>query len=432
VALCATPRAAADPTASGKALAPAQSTVPVRTAPLPGAEAALRRLSNGVASSQPDYDQLTPDFGKAVRDNLAADGPSLAALGPIQSVRFLGPTAQGGDRFEVRYAKGVQTWVIGLAADGKVLGAGWGDVVAPNPWWRRYYEKSRTVTLPDGRHVRLYCEGAGSPAVILDAGMGLEGDASSWRTVQDQIARTTLVCSYDRAGLGWSDPGPAPRDTAANVSDLKQMLTAARVRGPYVLVGHSSGSYDDQVFADLYRRDVAGMVLVDPATAPKGLKALPPPPDSILTCWKLGATGQVLPGSQAYDECVGDPPQDLPDDLVHRYAESRARPAAWSAFKGEADALLLDLSEVDHDRRPLGDLPLIVLTHGDSDASPGSSPDQAAKLAALLYSMHQEIVALSSRGEHRVVPHAGHGIQFDAPQAVIDAVDEVVTEARRQ
>ena len=90
-------------------------------------------------------------------------------------------------------------------------------------------------------------------------------------------------------------------------------------------------------------------------------------------------------------------------------------------------------SEVDHDRRPLGDVPLMVLTQRRPRTRlPGSIPDQAAKLAALLYSMHQEIVALSSRGEHRVVPHAGHGIQFDAPQAVIDAVDEVVTEARRQ
>jgi pimeloyl-ACP methyl ester carboxylesterase len=429
-ALCLTPRAAADPTASGEALAPAQSAAQARTAPLPGAAAALRRLSDGIARGEPDYNQLTPDFGKVVRDHLPDDRPSLAPLGPIQSVRFRGPTAQGGDRFEVRYAKSVQIWMIILTAEGKVAGASWGDVVAPNVWWRGYYDHARTVSLPDRRHMRLYCEGAGSPAVILDAGLG--GDASNWRTVQDQIARATLVCSYDRAGLGGSDPGPMPRDAAARVSDLKQMLAAAKVHGPYVLVGHSLGSYDDQLFADLFRRDVAGMVLVDPAIAPKGLKTVPPPPSPILECMKLGASGQVRPGSPAYAQCVGDAPPDMPGDLVARYVEDRAKPAAWSAWEGEADALLLDLEEVRSHRQLLGDMPLLVLTHGGADRPPGASTEQLANDASNIYAQHQEIVVLSSRGEHRVVPNAHHYIQFDAPQVVVDAVDEVVSTIRRQ
>jgi len=144
----------------------------------------------------------------------------------------------------------------------------------PNPWWEAYYEHSERVTLPEGRHMRLYCEGAGSPPVVLESGLG--SDAEDWRFVQDSIAHTTRVCSYDRAGLGGSDPGPIPRDAAAMASDLEHMLAAAKISGPYVLVGHSLGSYDLQLFADVYRRKVAGMVLVDPATAPEGLKVAPP------------------------------------------------------------------------------------------------------------------------------------------------------------
>ncbi len=94
--------------------------------------------------------------------------------------------------------------------------------------------------------------------------------------------------------------------------------------------------------------------------------------------------------------------------------------------------MLLDLKEVALDRRPLGDLPIIVLTHGGSDEPPGASAEQAAKDAAYVYGQQQEIVALSTRGVHRVVPNTHHYIQFDAPQAVVDAVEEVVSTLRRR
>jgi pimeloyl-ACP methyl ester carboxylesterase len=301
---------------------------------------------------------------------------------------------------------------------------------APNPWWQAYYEHSKYVLLPDGRRMRLYCEGAGSPTVVLDSGLG--SDATDWRTVQDSIAHTTRVCSYDRAGLGGSDPGPMPRDAAARASDMEQMLVAAKVRGPYVLVGHSLGSYDLQLFADVYRRKVAGMVLVDPATAPEGLKVVAPPPGPIQTCMKLGGSGQLRPDTPAYDQCVVGPPPDMPPALAHTFIQERLRPAPWQAWAAEADAMILDVHEVTIDLRPLGDMPLIVLTHGNLDGPPDASPEELAETAAFLYKQHQVLADLSTRGVHRVVPNSDHVIQWDAPQAVIDAVDEVVTEARRQ
>jgi pimeloyl-ACP methyl ester carboxylesterase len=93
--------------------------------------------------------------------------------------------------------------------------------------------------------------------VILDS--GISAWAVPWRFVQDDIARTTRVCAYDRAGSGASSPGPLPRDTRAAVADLEALLMAAAIKGPYVMVGHSMGGYDIRLFADRRPVDVAGI-----------------------------------------------------------------------------------------------------------------------------------------------------------------------------
>ena len=147
---------------------------------------------------------------------------------------------------------------------------------------------------------------------------------------------------------------------------------------------------------------------------------------------KLGGSGQLRPGTPAYDFCVVGAPPDMPADLVQRFLKERMNPVPWRTWSAEADALILDLNEVAIDRRPLGDMPLIVLTHGNLEDAPGASPEKLAEIAASMYKQHQVLADLSSRGVHRVVPNSDHMIQWDAPQAVIDAVDEVVTEARRR
>jgi pimeloyl-ACP methyl ester carboxylesterase len=135
-----------------------------------------------------------------------------------------------------------------------------------NPWWGRYMAQSTYAALPDGRRLNLYCEGRGAPLVILDSGLG--DGASSWRKVQGQIAKTTRVCAYDRAGVWRSSAVAAPvgRDTAALVADLEQLLRAAKLKGPYVLVGHSLAGYTTRLFASRHRDQVAGLVLVDPSS----------------------------------------------------------------------------------------------------------------------------------------------------------------------
>src|SRR5436853_1389514 len=112
-----------------------------------------------------------------------------------------------------------------------------------------------------GFRLNLYCMGSGSPTVVFDSGWG--DWAPAWSKVQREIAKWTRACSYDRAGAGFSDPGPMPRTSVHIAEELRAALHHAGIAGPYVLVGSAFGGDNVRTFADLYMREVAGLVLVD-------------------------------------------------------------------------------------------------------------------------------------------------------------------------
>ena len=124
----------------------------------------------------------------------------------------------------------------------------------------------------DGFRLNLYCVGSGSPAVVFDSGW--EDWAPAWSTGQPQIAKWTRACSYDRAGAGFSDPGPLPRTSLRIAGELHTALHRAGIAGPYVLVGHAFAGDNARTFADLYMREVAGLVLVDADTTDLEPKAM--------------------------------------------------------------------------------------------------------------------------------------------------------------
>ena len=113
-----------------------------------------------------------------------------------------------------------------------------------------------------GYRLHIDCMGRGSPTVVLES--GIAASSLSWRLVQNGVAGLTRVCCYDRAGLAWSEPGPAPRSVEAIVEELHLLLTHAGIAGPYVLVGHSFGAFTARAYASVYPADLAGMVLIDP------------------------------------------------------------------------------------------------------------------------------------------------------------------------
>lgn len=298
-------------------------------------------------------------------------------------------------------------------------------------WYTGYFRDSRLVEIAPERRLNLYCEGEGSPTVVLEAGLG--DGASSWWPVQDALARTTRVCAYDRAGHGRSPHGPLPRDTKSEVADLERLLETAALRGPYVLVGHSMGAYNVRLFASRHPDAVAGLVLVDGSVENQGARFAAIEPDwaalsnrnaAILKkCAETGRSAAVA------DACIGKPPPGFPESFSDQYRESQG-PAHFAAAVAERDAFDgLDSAELIAERHPLGKMPLIVLTAG---AGMNALPiAHAAEIGQEWSRMHDEVAALSARGVNRTVEGASHYIQRDRPEAVISAVNEVVEAARK-
>lgn len=125
-----------------------------------------------------------------------------------------------------------------------------------------------------GYRLHIYCEGEGSPTVILDAPN--MGTVSNWAWIQPEVAKSTRVCAYDRADAGWSDRSPEANDTRMNSEALHALLRNADVAGPYILVGHSFGGLFIRAYADMYPDETAGMVFIE-GTLPDGLLALGQP-----------------------------------------------------------------------------------------------------------------------------------------------------------
>lgn len=282
------------------------------------------------------------------------------------------------------------------------------------------------VILSDGRQMLLDCRGSGAPAVIFDAGAG--GTTNSWRMVHDEIAKTTLACAYDRAGHGLSDPRPLPLDVATVADDLDALLATAGIQAPYVLVGHSLGSYHVRQFANTRLEKTAGMVLVDPSGD-----------------GQLARFNAVIPAAlkivnkQSEEAKAADCPIKLREKLVthsdplFKTCNGTNDPEVFEQTQSEIDSMPgASTDELTRSKRSYGDLPLIVLTRSDykKGAPPELTDQDFAGMKKVWVAMHEEMTALSTAGEHRTIPDSGHNIQLDQPKAVIDAVNDIVTKAR--
>jgi pimeloyl-ACP methyl ester carboxylesterase len=292
----------------------------------------------------------------------------------------------------------------------------------------------------NGLQMRLDCRGNGSPTVVLEAGASVHGVA--WTRVQDEVAKFARVCSYDRAGLGWSDSVPEQLSPQQVAEMLHALLANGGEQPPYLLVGHSLGGIYVRAFAALYPQDVAGMVLVDSSHENQNQRL---PAEFV----KINATQQV-----AIQFCRVTAPFGLVravkmmDSLVVVFSltEEEEKPllAAMnrSAYCGAAARELVMFNEYTSQPRELaslGDLPLIVLTSGYTAQEmyaelPPAFQSQLtieviqAEMEAWT-AMQEELAGLSTRGKRIVVRESGHNIQLDAPQVIIDAIREVFEQA---
>jgi pimeloyl-ACP methyl ester carboxylesterase len=272
-----------------------------------------------------------------------------------------------------------------------------------------------------GSKMHIDCTGDGSPTVILDSGLG--DSYVSWRKVQPQIAKFTRVCSYDRAGLGFSDPSPRPRTSTVIAEELHQLLQAAGIAPPYVIVGHSMGGYDVRLYASLYRNDVVGMVLVD-ASHPDQENRFPAEIKNMEGSWLREA--EFLEYSMPFGVprllglCSNDP---LERAAECNWRSAREGVAEWKAFSESAAQTGATGS--------LGDMPLAVLSHDPEKPSSEFPPDLAKPINDAWEKMQEELAHLSTRGTQTIAKNSSHYIQLDRPDVVIEAVRSVVEQARQ-
>ncbi len=296
----------------------------------------------------------------------------------------------------------------------------------PNPDLALYLEPQTRAVLPDGRTLNLFCKGQGSPLVILESGWGTP--AFSWSAIQARFATTTQVCALERAGYGFSDPGPMPRDSAAGVKDLHAALRAAHLRPPYILVGHSLAGFDARLYAYDHPKEVVGLLLLDPPTEDLYRRTREPDEDVdfMHKCAALARSAPLVPG--AADGCVDTPDKMrglpwTPAQKARRVAQQSR--ASWFETLESEDRAMVNQSadQLAAARHSLGDIPLIVL-QADNDCR---DPGDAERCAALDRQAHD-----STRGRHQIVAGSRHYIYIDRPQAVVAALTEMIAAASPQ
>jgi pimeloyl-ACP methyl ester carboxylesterase len=261
-----------------------------------------------------------------------------------------------------------------------------------------------------GFRLHLYCLGEqqpGAATVILENGLG--GTSAAWARVQPEIAKSARVCAYDRAGTGWSDPSPAPRDAQSMAGELHSLLRAAGIPGPYVLVGWSFGGLVSRVFGGQYPDEVAGLVLLDSSH-----------PDQ----WNSSAAGKAQYESLGRIYAVAPwlarigvvrlmglfrPGSGLPAPHGQALEASSAATKDMDTQSAEFAAWPATSAQV-HDSPVRGDLPLYVLTATKHD----TLPDEEQNWQAL----QSELAQLSTNSIHQVVEGADHADFWRNPQTV--------------
>jgi pimeloyl-ACP methyl ester carboxylesterase len=276
-----------------------------------------------------------------------------------------------------------------------------------------------------GYNLHINCVGQGSPTVILDAGSG--GFSAHWVRVQREVSGSTRVCAYDRAGMGWSEMGPDPRDARQITSELHTLLGKAGIEGPYVLVGHSFGGMYMQTYAARYPDEVAGVALVDTSTdpdqfsqRPEGRDSYEPQKQSFAVVPLLVRLGVSLPARlgvvrllSEFDPASPELPQQQREQIDALAPSTRQVTTFALEFLAPTQTLRLGSPG------SLGNKPLAVVTAGASEPSWLKRQD--------------ELATLSTNSIHRGVKGATHEsllYERSDAQASSAAIDEVVAAVR--
>ncbi len=259
-----------------------------------------------------------------------------------------------------------------------------------------------------GSHsLHIHCRGAGSPTVVIDTGFA--DSYTKWQFIQDQLSYETRVCAYERAGYGLSEPGPFPRSGQQIIDELEMLLENADIEPPYVLVGHSLGGLNMQLFASQHPDLVAGAILLAPSplqfiNGERFPELYQLAEQQTAELWKAAeASGQA---TDPEEEAKASYYQTLASEHAMLFAESAAQIVAIQSF---------------------GDLPLIVLASGKPNPAFGDSAEAFQKF---WIEQSQTLAAKSTNGVCIVAEESGHYLHTDAPDLVLGAIRQVLEQGR--
>ncbi|MEV5707674.1 alpha/beta hydrolase [Actinoallomurus sp. NPDC052274] len=280
-----------------------------------------------------------------------------------------------------------------------------------------------------GRRLMLHRSGAGEPAVVLLPGAGLVG--LDYVNLHDRVARLTTGVLYDRAGTGWSDPVELPRTAGEVTDELRDLLAAAEVPGPYVLVGHSLGGAYARHYAQRFPGEVAGLLLLDP-THEDFLRRAPRQVPEMLERMK----------SQDLPEPTEEQLQRSRDALAGHFAKwpdavrgplIEHHLTAWRTAWNEDKNLYTEVADELRNAPDLPDVPLIVLTALGHDATQAHlwPADLLREINDMKRTIHAELAASVPHGEQRVLDDVGHGwMHEERPDAVLGALTDLLRAVR--
>jgi pimeloyl-ACP methyl ester carboxylesterase len=314
-----------------------------------------------------------------------------------------------------------------LACTSFVITNAFAEAPTPNHALDVYATPGELVAIGNGKRLDLRCSGSGSPTVILES--GAITDSMTWSDLQPLLAKTYRVCSYDRAGYGFSEGAAKAPYIQSTAQDLHALMQAAKIARPVVLVGHSLGTNIVREYASKFPADVLAIVLLDPpAQNFEGVSAdkrAAVDKENVATMDAIAGCGRKAANSPPeLQGCLRPPDPRFTDALNAAQRASKSRPAFWESI---GNALRAGRAL---DREPVpatethGAIPLLIL-QPDNPFDDEPAEDRAMIEAARIKT-HKAIAAMSTRGEIIAVAHSSHDVQNDRPRVVVDAVKKAV------
>ncbi len=303
-----------------------------------------------------------------------------------------------------------------------------GENARPDASLDIYAKPGQLVTVGKDRHLNLRCSGKGVPTTLLESGNN--ADSMTWFKVQPEIAKFARVCAYDRAGTGFSDGGPFPRNLEANAEDLFALIHAAHIATPLVLVGHSYGTNVLRLFADNHPAEVAAMVLLDPPPQNVGefsaefekaddeqrraMQAM------VRRCQRGAEEGKLDAPSAELKDCLRPPNPEFSAALNAAIHANKIRPQFWQTIISLSESIgeLYKYSVAKNESH--GAIPLLILQPDKPFA--GAPPEIQKPMEQSRFKTQQAIASTSTRSKIVPVANSSHDVQLDRPDAVIAAV----------